>query len=408
MHNLFQVFGVEMEYMIVDRKTLNVKPIADLLIKAVEGIVMPETDQGELAWCNELVSHVIELKTNGPAKDLSVLTALFQRDVRRINQILEKFDACLMPTATHPWMDPFRETKLWDHEYNEIYETFNQIFDCRGHGWANLQSTHLNLPFAGDEEFGRLHAAIRVILPILPAISASSPVMDGKVTGILDNRLAVYRTNAIRVPSVSGFIIPEPCYTQQTYRTELLQKIYDDIAPLDPKGILQDEWLNARGAIARFDRNAIEIRVLDLQEHPGVDIAILQFITGVIKSLTESKWQNIEILKQLDTIQLSNILTDTTKFGGKTILAWPDYLKAFGVNAIPMEANQLWLILFNQLEADVWAEGDPSRDIIKIILNEGNLSERIIRKLGKNPRKDDLFNVYDRLRGCLHEGTMFV
>lgn len=232
--------------------------------------------------------------------------------------------------------------------------------------------------------------------------------MDGKVTGILDNRLAVYRTNAIRVPSVSGFIIPEPCYTQQTYRTELLQKIYDDIAPLDPKGILQHEWLNARGAIARFDRNAIEIRVLDLQEHPGVDIAILQFITGVIKSLTESKWQNIEILKQLDTIQLSNILTDTTKFGGKTILAWPDYLKAFGVNAIPTEANQLWLILFNQLEADVWAEGDPSRDIIKIILNEGNLSERIIRKLGKNPRKDDLFNVYDRLRGCLHEGTMFV
>lgn len=164
---------------------------------------------------------------------------------------------------------------------------------------------------------------------------------------------------------------------------------------------------SARGAIARFDRNAIEIRVLDLQEHPGVDIAILQFITGVIKSLTESKWQNIEILKQLDTIQLSSILTDTTKFGGKTILAWPDYLKAFGVNAIPMEANQLWLILFNQLEADVWAEGDPSRDIIKIILNEGNLSERIIRKLGKNPRKDDLFNVYDRLRGCLHEGTMF-
>ena len=408
MYNLFQVFGVEMEYMIVDRQTLNVKPIADLLIKAVEGEVVSETDQGELAWCNELVSHVIELKTNGPAKDLSALTALFQRDVRRINQILEEFDACLMPTATHPWMDPFKETKLWDHEYNEIYESFNKIFDCRGHGWANLQSTHLNLPFAGDDEFGRLHAAIRAILPILPVLSASSPVMDAKVTGILDNRLAVYRTNAKRVPSVSGYVIPEPCYTEQAYRTELLQKIYDDIAPLDPDGILQEEWLNARGAIARFDRNAIEIRVLDLQEHPGADIAILQFIIGVIKSLLESKWQDVEIIKQLDTIQLSTILTDTTEYGGETILVWPDYLKVFGVGADSMPANQLWMILFDQLEAEIWPEGDPSREIIKMILEKGNLSERIVRKLGKNPTKDDLFRVYDRLRVCLQEGIMLV
>ena len=408
MYNLFQVFGVEMEYMIVDRQTLNVKPIADLLIKAVEGEVVSETDQGELAWCNELVSHVIELKTNGPAKDLSALTALFQRDVRRINQILEEFDACLMPTATHPWMDPFKETKLWDHEYNEIYESFNKIFDCRGHGWANLQSTHLNLPFAGDDEFGRLHAAIRAILPILPVLSASSPVMDAKVTGILDNRLAVYRTNAKRVPSVSGYVIPEPCYTEQAYRTELLQKIYDDIAPLDPDGILQEEWLNARGAIARFDRNAIEIRVLDLQEHPGADIAILQFIIGVIKSLSESKWQDVEIIKQLDTIQLSTILTDTTEYGGETILVWPDYLKVFGVGADSMPANQLWMILFDQLEAEIWPEGDPSREIIKMILEKGNLSERIVRKLGKNPTKDDLFRVYDRLRVCLQEGIMLV
>src|SRR5690606_13371903 len=134
-----------------------------------------------------------------------------------------------------------------------------------------------------------------------------------------------YRTNAKRVPSVSGYVIPEPCYTEQSYRTELLQKIFDDIAPLDPDGILQEEWLNARGAIARFDRNAIEIRVLDLQEHPGADIAILQFIIGVIKSLTESKWQYVELIKQLDTIQLSTILTDTTESGGDAEIAWPDY-----------------------------------------------------------------------------------
>ena len=73
-----------------------------------------------------------------------------------------------------------------------------------------------------------------------------------------------------------------------------------------------------------------------------------------------------------------------------------------------MPANQLWMILFDQLEAEIWPEGDPSREIIKMILEKGNLSERIVRKLGKNPTKDDLFRVYDRLRVCLQEGIMLV
>ena len=50
--------------------------------------------------------------------------------------------------------------------------------------------------------------------------------------------------------------------------------MYDDIAPLDPDAVLQHEWLNARGAIARFDRNTIELRVLDVQECPRADLAI--------------------------------------------------------------------------------------------------------------------------------------
>ena len=36
----------------------------------------------------------------------------------------------------------------------------------------------LNLPFSSDEEFGRLHAAIRLLLPLLPALAASSPLVE--------------------------------------------------------------------------------------------------------------------------------------------------------------------------------------------------------------------------------------
>src|SRR5690606_7705226 len=115
-------------------------------------------------------------------------------------KILAPMGAMLMPTAMHPWFDPATETRLWPHEYSPVYETYNRIFGCQGHGWSNLQSMHVNLPFANDEEFARLHAAIRLALPILPALAASSPLVEGRVTGLADSRLDFYRFNSRRLP----------------------------------------------------------------------------------------------------------------------------------------------------------------------------------------------------------------
>ena len=130
-----------------------------------------------------------------------------------------------MPTAMHPWMDP-SDVELWPHGTRVIYDTFDRIFSCKGHGWANLQSLQINLPFAGDEEFARLHAAIRFLLPILPGLAASSPIIDGERNGVLDNRLVVYRSNCARIPSVTGDVVPEPMgsigeYQERAARADL-------------------------------------------------------------------------------------------------------------------------------------------------------------------------------------------
>jgi glutamate---cysteine ligase / carboxylate-amine ligase len=282
---LFERFGVELEYMIVDARTLAVLPVTDRVLHAVAGEYVSDVELGAVSWSNELALHVIELKTTDPAARLDGLAAEFQEHVVRINRLLEPLGGRLMPTAMHPWMDPHREMRLWPHDYSPVYEAFDRVFDCRGHGWANLQSVHLNLPFADDAQFARLHAAIRLLLPIMPALAASSPVMDGRATGRLDNRLEVYRHNARRVPRVSGAVIPEPVFSRQAYEQEILQPLYRDIAPLDPDGTLQFEWLNARGAIARFDRNTIEIRVLDVQECPRADLAVCRLLTDVLRAM---------------------------------------------------------------------------------------------------------------------------
>ena len=49
---LFEAFGVELEYMIVDRHTLQVKPIADQLIREQAGAFVSELEAGEMAWSN--------------------------------------------------------------------------------------------------------------------------------------------------------------------------------------------------------------------------------------------------------------------------------------------------------------------------------------------------------------------
>lgn len=287
---LFAGIGVEMEYMIVDARTLSVRPISDELIRSVAREYVSDIDRGPISWSNELVLHVIELKTNGPADSLTGLSSLFQDNVSEINRILEPFSACLMPTAMHPWMDPHTETRLWPHEYSPVYEAYNKIFGCQGHGWANLQSTHLNLPFSSDEEFARLHAAIRLVLPILPALAASSPIMDGQQAPWLDQRLAVYRTNSAKIPSLTGRVIPEAVFSQAAYEAEIFEPMYRDIAPFDSDGVLQDEFLNSRGAIARFSRGSIEIRLIDIQECPMADIAIASAVVGTLQALVREHW----------------------------------------------------------------------------------------------------------------------
>ncbi|MDZ7764466.1 MAG: glutamate-cysteine ligase family protein [Melioribacteraceae bacterium] len=190
---LFEGFGVELEYMIANKDTLKINPITDEVIKAVVGQYVSDFEDEEIAWSNELVLHVIEIKTNGPAKTLNGLENKFYSHVKRLNSILENYNSVLMPSGAHPFFNPGTETKLWPHESNAVYESYNRIFNCSGHGWSNLQSIHINLPFANDAEFGRLHAAIRLLLPN----------HSGNCSKFTDFRQQLYRLSRFPLRSLS-------------------------------------------------------------------------------------------------------------------------------------------------------------------------------------------------------------
>lgn len=399
---LFEGYGIEIELMIVDRETLDVRPVTDEVLKAVAGNYESEVELDGFCWSNELVLHVIEIKTNGPRNSLDGLGEEFLSQVGAINRILNRYNACLMPTAMHPWMNPDQEARLWPHENNEIYAAYNRIFDCRGHGWSNLQSVHINLPFANEEEFVHLHTAIRLALPLLPALAASSPLVELKSTGFRDSRLEVYRKNQKKVPSVTGFVVPESISSFDEYQTLILKKIYRDISPYDPEGILQYEWLNSRGAIARFDRNTIEVRVIDTQESPLVDLAIAQACVAVIRALVEEQWCSFEIQKQWSTDTLSEFLLGTIRDGDDCLIKDPEYLKLFGIHkGIPMTANSLWRLVLEDLGLPM--DSTP----LSVIQEEGCLSKRILKAVGPDTGHPHALRVYRQLCDCLAEGRPF-
>jgi len=405
-YHLFHGYGIELEYMLVDKDTLNVRPIADDLLKYELGEIGSDFENGLITWSNELVMHVIELKSTQPESDLAGLEKAFSRNISRINTILEEWNAMLMPSAAHPFMDPFTETKLWPHGNNEVYELYNKIFDCSGHGWSNLQSTHLNLPFSGDEEFAKLHAAVRIILPLLPALCASSPILDGKLSGMLDTRLLYYKSNQSKIPTITGYVIPEAVFSYDEYEKTIYSAIEKDIAPFNLENILDPVWVNSRGAIARFDRGSIEIRIMDVQECPAADLAIVNLVVELLKALVNGKFCSVQDQMKMDTHVLAALLDKTSLSGRQTQIDDLPYLAAFGLSS-PATAGELWKHILTKIPATTFYE-KKWQSVIHTLLDQGSLSERIINSLHQDNSPDRIKSIFKELSVCLAENRMFV
>ena len=401
---LWQRYGIEMEYMIVDRDSLNVLPRADIpLGKDEKGEQLSDVEHGPIGLSNELVSHVLEFKCAEPVESLHHLGKTFHKEILKANESLKSINAMLLPTAAHPFMDP-AEMKLWPYDCLDIYQAYDRIFNCKGHGWANLQSTHINLSFHGDEEFGKLHGAIRALLPLIPAVAASSPFLDGKYCGYLDGRIETYRHNQEKIPSITGKVIPEAVFTYKDYEEQIFNKVKADIAPYDPEHLLNHFFLNSRGAIARFDRGAVEIRLVDIQECPDADIAIAEWEVAVLKGLVEGAFASGAEIRALDTDALAKILLSTTHSAEKTVISDRNFLKIWKIDASEITAGELVQFITAKVRSRISAH---SQELLSSMFKRGTLASALVKNVGADPDRDDFVYEYGRLAHCLAENKLY-
>jgi hypothetical protein len=182
--------------------------------------------------------------------------------------------------------------------------------------------------------------------------------------------------------------------------------MYRDIAPFDPEGVLQHEWLNSHGAIARFDRNAIEIRVLDTQECPRADLAIAAAASSVVGRLYRAGETAAQ--QAISTEPLAAILRACIRDAERTMIDNAQYLSLLGYPGNRCQASDLWRHLIEPMLADETDDAAPWKEPLQTILRHGPLARRILGAVGPDTSRRRLESVYRQLCDCLQEGRMFM
>jgi len=396
-YRAYEVAGLESEYSIVDGSLAPRCGVA-ALFSALTGHTTSDVELQSVGLSNELAAHVLEMKTP-PVRSLVDAEKRLVDGVRRTSKVLrERFGWRLLPTGMHPLMRP-QDTELWSRGSRRIYETYARLFGIRAHGWLNVQSCQVNLPFGSERDAIVMHNAAAALVAYLPALAASSPLVEGRRGPGLSSRMVFYAKNQARIPLITNGVVPEVVDSFDDYHRRVLGGIYAALARLRDTELIRHEWVNSRGAILRFDRRAMEVRVLDLQECPKMDVAISAFVRGALASLAARVEEG-----KLELPPRAPLLADYGRavklgLGAKIAARWS--LR----KATPRTVRALLEALVEDAETHVRTDERPYLRLVARRLARGSLAEGIRRRTDRQRagerRRDAIRAVYVELMDCL-------
>lgn len=368
----------------------------DRVIKDFCGRVVNFVEQPEFTFGKELQLHVMEVKPNTPFRSPETFDETMHKAVLSILDFLEdKYGAFLLGTGMHPLLR-LEETGVWSHRHRQIYEEYSKVFNLKRHGWLNIQSYQLNLPYSNEENGILLHNLLANICSYLPAIAASSPIYEGNFGENIDNRLHFYMLNQEEVPSITGDVIPEYVSSFGQYRRDIVERYSSDLANAGVnKLLLHKDWVNSRGVIFRFDRKALEIRVMDEQDCVKSDVALSCFTRAVLRGLMREK---IELLPHETLVRDFNSIVA----GG---------LDSKVSHPYGSTARQVCQRFFNIAWANATKEEKKYLPIIQRRIEDSSLSEiirkRISMKAQKTSFREAIISVYSMLIKSLRDNQPY-
>src|SRR3954469_8833677 len=187
--------GIEEEFALVDPETLLLVPLFERLRDAAaEDPVLNEAIAGEL------ISSEIEIRS-GRGANIAEAHARQRDRRRRLFGLAARHDVALAATGTHPLSD-YRDQHIIDTEhYHRVEEGLKYV------AWRNNTfSVHVHVGVRGADRAVKVCDRLRPVLPLLLAISASSPFVDGRDSGLHSARSQIFTKSFPRcgIPDAFG------------------------------------------------------------------------------------------------------------------------------------------------------------------------------------------------------------
>jgi glutamate---cysteine ligase / carboxylate-amine ligase len=250
--------GLEEEFAILEPGTLKLVSRFEELRDAAAA-----TDPGlAQSISGELIASEIEIRS-GRGETLATAMAA-QRDFRRrLFALATDRDAALGATGTHPWAD-YREQRIIETEHYQRLNRELQYIVWRN----NTFSLHVHVGVRGADRAVRTCDRLRPVLPLLLAISANSPYLDGQDSGLHSARTASFT----RLFPRCG--IPEPFGDWATFAgyVDFLQRTGSIVE-------YTQVWWSVR---PHTSFGTVEVRICDAQSTAAESEALAAVITGCV------------------------------------------------------------------------------------------------------------------------------
>ena len=187
--------GLEEEFALLDRTELGlVQRFEELRDAASSDPVLATSIAGEL------ISSEIEIRS-GRCGDLASAFVAQRDRRRRLFALAAEHRIALGATGTHPWSD-YREQKIIDTEhYRRVEEGLKYV------AWRNNTfSMHVHVGLRGADRAVLVCDRLRPVLPLLLAVSANSPFLDGRDSGLHSARSQIFTKSFPRcgIPDAFG------------------------------------------------------------------------------------------------------------------------------------------------------------------------------------------------------------
>lgn len=188
--------GLEEEFAVLDAATLDMVP----RFEELRDLAAASDPSLATAIAGELISSEIEI-VSGRGDDLAAAIALQRDHRRRLFALAAERGVALGATGTHPWAD-YREQRNIDTEhYRRVVDGLQYVARRN-----NTFSLHVHVGVRGIDRAVGVCDRLRPVLPTLLAVSANSPFVDGRDSGLHSARTQTFTKSFPRcgVPDAFG------------------------------------------------------------------------------------------------------------------------------------------------------------------------------------------------------------